>query len=69
MFVTGCIHWYNGAAPAEWATTPEELIEKAGWPDYISREEALRFARSAIAKNHRRWRERVQYDDVPITWH
>ncbi|KAI0705623.1 hypothetical protein C8Q76DRAFT_574568, partial [Earliella scabrosa] len=25
------INWYGAVAPVEWATTPEELIAKAGW--------------------------------------
>ena len=44
-------------------------MERAKWPDYITREEALGLAKETIADKKRHWRERVQYDDVPITWH
>ena len=44
-------------------------MERAKWPDYITREEALILAKETIADKKRDWRERVQYDDVPITWH
>ncbi|KAI0705629.1 hypothetical protein C8Q76DRAFT_860972 [Earliella scabrosa] len=65
----GYIQWFEGAVPAEWATTPEELVEKAKWPEDISRERVLRLAREEIEELECMRAERDKYLNIPITWH
>lgn len=53
----------------EWATSPEALVEKAGYPEDEDKETAVDAARRQILKITADWKARIQFDDVEIDWH
>lgn len=66
---SGLIAWYGKTIPMEWATSPEALVEKAGYPEDEDKETAVDAARRQILKITADWKARIQFDDVEIDWH
>ena len=62
------IQWFRGVVLVEWATSPEELVEKANWPADLYRERAMQLAREEIADLQLLEEERDMYLDIAINW-
>ncbi|KAI0779408.1 hypothetical protein C8Q74DRAFT_689507 [Fomes fomentarius] len=69
IWAPGLIAWYGKTIPMEWATSPEALVEKAGYPEDETKETALDAARRQILTITSDWKARTRFDDAEIDWH